>query len=131
MSSYAAARYRQDKERINRKNTEWYRQNKGKRMATITRSRRSEEWRMKNRVYYANRRARIRDAADGTVTYEAITRLLEAQGWRCKACSADLRVAAKHLDHVKPLCKGGPHSIRNLQWLCKKCNLEKAAKDVV
>jgi hypothetical protein len=34
-----------------------------------------------------------------------------------------------HVDHVMPLSKDGLHDKDNIQLLCPKCNLSKAAKD--
>lgn len=34
------------------------------------------------------------------------------------------------LDHLIPKSRGGPDSIHNKVWVCKKCNLEKGNKDI-
>jgi len=30
---------------------------------------------------------------------------------------------SRHLDHIKPLCCGGTHTMDNVRYICKKCNL--------
>ncbi len=37
-------------------------------------------------------------------------------------------LAWNHIDHVKPLAKGGAHVLANLRPACKKCNTRKSAK---
>ncbi|MDZ7731782.1 MAG: HNH endonuclease signature motif containing protein [Acidimicrobiia bacterium] len=44
---------------------------------------------------------------------------------RCVQCgSTD---GPHHIDHIYPYSKGGPNTLANLQLLCERCNLEKAA----
>ena len=38
---------------------------------------------------------------------------------------SNLKNSEKHLDHIRPVCRGGLHVIENLQWLCKDCNVKK------
>lgn len=78
------------------------------------------------RICSANRRAREVATMDGTVTVEAITRLLIKQGYKCLICSINIKDRTlRHLDHIKPISRGGEHTIKNVQWLCKKCNQSK------
>lgn len=44
-------------------------------------------------------------------------------GGRCCMCGSRVEL---EFDHIVPLSKGGATSFRNLQLLCKKCNLKKS-----
>lgn len=54
--------------------------------------------------------------------------------WHCQECGVStprtLRGSynddAPELDHIQPLSKGGDHSYKNTQCLCRRCNLEKS-----
>ena len=49
----------------------------------------------------------------------------------CVMCLAKGYVtAAEVLDHVLPLCKGGPDTIENTQPLCRQCHIDKTAADL-
>lgn len=63
--------------------------------------------------------------SDKTITVESLKLLIEKQKYRCIYCEKDLRETEKHLDHIIPISKGGIHSIKNVQWVCKDCNLSK------
>lgn len=125
---YAAERYRRKKSQINRRNREWYRQNREKRLASMKEVRTGELFGFKNRIYAANRRAKVKSRSDGTATYTGAMAILGDQEWRCADCGVDLHTVEKHLDHVVPLCAGGLHSMANLQWLCRRCNLSKGGR---
>lgn len=47
---------------------------------------------------------------------------------RCYWCNKAHAPSKCHTEHIKPLSKGGPHSIENLCVSCAKCNLSKGAK---
>lgn len=55
----------------------------------------------------------------------------------CELCGRDLRRFAKfrgdmnvgHLDHIKPVSKGGKHTVRNLRLICAKTNLSRGDTD--
>lgn len=47
---------------------------------------------------------------------------------RCYLCGEWAPVGHRHVDHVMPLSKGGPHVSWNLAVVCDKCNLQKSAK---
>jgi len=49
-------------------------------------------------------------------------KILERDEYRCKQCGSWENL---HVDHIKPLSKGGTNDEKNLQALCAKCNLSK------
>lgn len=84
---------------------------------------------LKTRILAARRRARLRKA-EGTHTYDQIESLLKKQKHRCAACDCSIRKSF-HIDHIRPLSKGGSNWISNIQLLCQKCNCSKHNKDPV
>jgi len=59
--------------------------------------------------------------------------IFERDKWHCKLCKCktprelqgSLAPSAPSLDHIIPLVLGGPHTRRNLQCLCRTCNIKK------
>lgn len=60
----------------------------------------------------------------GEITTDEWQALCERYGDRCLKCGTGDRLV---IDHVIPLSRGGEHSIRNIQPLCRKCNAKKHA----
>jgi len=48
--------------------------------------------------------------------------------YKCAMCKIDLTLITPHIDHIKPLAKGGKDGRPNLQPLCEPCNLKKGSK---
>ncbi len=78
------------------------------------------------------RRIRKIQASDGTIPIDykfplnrELQKLMTSQNKKCKNCNIDLIHGNIHLDHIKPISKGGEHSIKNVQFLCATCNLQK------
>lgn len=69
-----------------------------------------------------------RDATEGFFTKEDLIRIRKAQRGRCAMCRIKL-CGKGHLDHIIAISKGGTNWPRNLQFLCRDCNLRKNAKD--
>lgn len=82
-----------------------------------------------NRASKLMRRGRER-AADGRATKAEIAAIRVLQKDRCAYCAIKLR-GGGHLDHIVPLKQGGSNWPRNLQFLCKRCNLKKLAQDPI
>ena len=55
--------------------------------------------------------------------------LVMEQGFHCGICGGPLPADQKaHVDHARPVSKGGTHAKANLQAACPRCNLRKGAK---
>jgi 5-methylcytosine-specific restriction endonuclease McrA len=86
------------------------------------------------RVARKKERARLRTCQVETVDP---TRVFDRDGWRCQCCRKSsprerrgtYHPRAPELDHIIPLSKGGEHSYRNTQLLCRACNGAKADSD--
>jgi hypothetical protein len=52
--------------------------------------------------------------------------VLERDGHRCLACGATTRL---HVDHIKPVSRGGRNDLDNLQTLCVTCNARKGVAE--
>lgn len=73
-------------------------------------------------------RRKTKRANSGRPSSDIVARLLDLQKSTCPVCRCDLSVSGYHLDHVIPLALGGNHEDKNIQLLCKQCNLSKHAK---
>lgn len=102
--------YEANKERIRQQQKDYYQNNKDDFV-----------------IYSENRRSRKQNAA-GSHTCDQALGLLTAQNYKCVNCKCCLKRNKKHLDHIVPLALGGSNDIKNLQWLCAKCNLSKKDK---
>ena len=51
--------------------------------------------------------------------------VFERDGYRCRECGATNKETTLHVDHIKPISKGGTNELSNLQTLCEQCNLAK------
>jgi 5-methylcytosine-specific restriction endonuclease McrA len=69
-------------------------------------------------------RCKVRNI-EGSVTYTDWKTILERQGFRCAICYKKVKL---EMDHVIPLSKGGLHIPKNIQGLCRPCNLTKGYK---
>lgn len=71
-----------------------------------------------------NRRAKIRDSMVVKFSAEDLVLRMSYFGNKCWMCSGPF----EHIDHVKPLSKGGSHMLSNLRPACRSCNSSKSAK---
>jgi 5-methylcytosine-specific restriction enzyme A len=55
-------------------------------------------------------------------------KVLQRDNFRCTDCGATKNEISLHIDHILPWSKGGTHDPRNLQTLCRTCNLAKMTR---
>ncbi len=109
--AYQRAYTKKNKEKVNRWQRECYARNPGPAKAAAVR-----------------RKRKIRDMNLG-LSKGLITRLIVSQLGLCCSCKADISVTGYHLDHIKPLSKGGLHEDSNIQLMCPTCNKSKGNSD--
>ena len=79
-----------------------------------------------SRVKSNRRRARLAGSGKQYTRHD-VNRLYELQRGKCANCRCSI-FDGYHVDHRIPVAKGGDNSPGNIELLCKKCNLKKAAK---
>ena len=93
-----------------------------------------EQYRKSHRVEalirYWNHEIKKRGTSDGSITVLSWkNRINDFQGL-CVYCHSFVGNSA-HMDHVKPLSRGGTHVITNVVPACEFCNKSKGAKNVL
>ena len=85
----------------------------------------------KNRLRPSRKAAKAMRRAAGAIDAAVVSFLMNAQRGKCAVCKASIAEGPYHLDHIKPLARGGTNQRTNLQLLCPPCNLSKSAKDPI
>lgn len=104
----------------------WYAENTDRAKAQIAR------WKVANRdavlrnslAGWHRRRARLLELTCIPFTRDQLDQRMSMFGHRCWMCGGPF----EHVDHVKPLSKGGAHMLCNLRPACRSCNLSKASR---
>lgn len=113
VSEKLKVRYKENRESIRKRITEYQKAN-------------PELMKKLNAVKVHRRRTRLQQS-EGHFTRADIDRLLKLQRCKCANCAASLK-KGYHIDHRIPVAKGGSNHPSNIELLCKRCNLAKAAK---
>lgn len=91
-----------------------------------------KDWKVRNRDRLLNlentRRARIASNG-GRVKLEEWLEMKKACNYTCKNCGRSEPTIKLTQDHIKPISKGGKHTIDNIQPLCMQCNQRKYNND--
>lgn len=105
------------------------------------RQRRRSRLRRKYRRLHGRRSKHRQRARHHGVSYESfsVKSIFERDGWRCQICGTrtpkrlrgSFSENAPELDHRIPMALGGGHIGANVQFACRKCNLEKGDRVVV
>lgn len=116
--------YKNNPEKFREKTKHWQRKNPEKALSK-QRKWREENW-LRVLAWNTKRKTKERGKKYG-LTGKCIESLIIRQAGVCVYCYKDLGHGF-HIDHKKPLSKGGTCHKNNLQILCPKCNLRKATK---
>ncbi len=130
--------YKENKERIAASDLVYRKANRARARENTKRWRRenpeqakasNKRWVEKNplavRIHWHNAKARKR-SAPGRYTTAIIDRLYSEQFGRCAYC--DKKLAIYHIEHKRPLCRGGSNWPDNLCLSCPRCNHRKGSK---
>ena len=130
-----------NKEKVKRIREKYYQNNREQILARgkIYTQENKDKISARNKAYYElhkedflfrarERKQKIRETKDGTITKDTLNAMYETQNHRCAYCDNNLDELGKHLDHIMPLAQGGVHTISNVHWVCPKCNLSKNDK---
>lgn len=66
-----------------------------------------------------------KDWSRGPIPQDVLDKVWNRDGGRCVKCGSQENL---EFDHIIPFSKGGANTYRNLQILCKKCNIDKSNK---
>ena len=82
-------------------------------------------WLIKNESLLKNSAQHQRSLMNKSLRYDVMKR----DGFRCVLCGRSASDMVKlHVDHIKPISKGGKTELSNLRTLCQDCNLGKRDK---
>lgn len=84
------------------------------------------KYRAGERIREARREAALREAPTTKFSADDLAARLSMFAG-CWICGDDIS-DEMHVDHVKPLSKGGPHMLSNLRPACPECNIRKGAQ---
>ena len=133
LADYQREYYRANRQKLSAWYREHYQANKDRRReyreahkAEI--AARMRKWQKANpnvtREHNHRRRAKIREATVVPFSQEELLKRMAYFGNKCWMCGGPF----EHIDHVKPISKGGPHMLSNLRPSCRSCNSSKGAK---
>lgn len=117
--------FKANQKRSTVKNKAWREANRAKA------NRHSQKWRKANpekRRASSKANKVKRSAAPGACTALQWIAKCEFFGWKCYLCGIKLSSKTLHMEHRKPLSRGGSHWPANLAPACKKCNLAKGTQ---
>ncbi|NNN22542.1 MAG: HNH endonuclease [Acidimicrobiales bacterium] len=83
---------------------------------------------MNQRIQKKSAEAFQRERERSKMSLDVRHRVLERDGRGCKYCGRGSDVVTLHVDHIRPISKGGRTELNNLQTLCADCNLGKSNK---
>lgn len=116
-------------EKVSARTLRWQKANPERHLANVKRwqERNPEQTRECRRLAHRARRAKLKGSGGKhtTADIQAITR---AQKDKCAWCRISLRDVQRNIDHIVPLFLGGSDDRRNLQILCRPCNMTKGRK---
>jgi 5-methylcytosine-specific restriction endonuclease McrA len=119
--------YLKNKDKYLKRSRVWKKNNKLKVVEIIKKYRNSIKGKISRQVNGNKRSALKKSTSDNTVNNKSIMKLYVTQGGKCAISKKELNYKF-HIDHIKPLSKGGKHSISNIQLVLPIENLKKGNK---
>lgn len=127
VKAYARRNFERHREAFKRRSNEWMKAHPEKAQEIYRKQQAKPETKLRHRLRQAARVRQLKKTDDGTITAEAITRMIAQQKGLCNICKKD--ISGKYeVDHIFPVVKGGRHTISNIQLLCRPCNIKKGSK---
>lgn len=120
MAEYSRQYLIDNREKEYARQRRWRQENPDKSRATDKRWRDANSEKVKMREH--KRRAQKLATQVADIPDELLFAKWEFWGWRCWMCGSP---EVEHIDHVKPLSKGGYHMLSNLRPSCAHCNRRK------
>lgn len=121
-------RYDELREELNRKRQSQKEQEENKRRQELQRQqeqRKQQEQRAQEEALRKENIKRERSKLSASLRYDVLKR----DGFRCTICGRSASDGVTlHVDHIKPVSKGGKTEMSNLRTLCDYCNLGKSDK---
>lgn len=82
-----------------------------------------------NLFFSGKKKSRYQSRKHAKVTQKMRYDVLHRDGFRCVKCGRSKEDGVKlHVDHIKPVSRGGKSKMSNLQTLCEDCNMDKGNK---
>lgn len=120
--AYQREWYKRNREVVQERSRQWYRENTERATEALRAYRATERGRLVHNTSNSQRRAR----GVGQATTEQVAARMAYFGNKCAYCGGPF----EHVDHVKPLSKGGSQWPSNLRPACRPCNLSKGTKSL-
>jgi len=86
--------------------------------------------RKSQRITFGSKRPHLRYVRQ-SIPVSVRTKVLNRDKSTCQLCGSKAPHVTLHIDHIKPVSKGGTNVISNLQVLCDRCNLGKSNRFVL
>ena len=112
-------------ELVRQRAREYYQKDREKKLQQKSEWGKTPEGRIKQKAKNQTRRAR-KNSVVSTLTASDLREVRDKAKGRCFYCREKRPLA---LDHIIPICKGGPHSRDNVVMACRSCNSSKGPKD--
>jgi 5-methylcytosine-specific restriction endonuclease McrA len=87
------------------------------------------EWTVKDVLCIANEvRSVVAETVREPISASDKFRLSIIMPMECSECKKKPPEVELHIDHIRPVKRGGTNNLDNLQFLCQRCNLKKGAR---
>lgn len=94
----------------------------------LAQAERAAERAERRRIRYLEVSRSLRSAARALKTWLLGTKLRAEAYVTCFYCGVQITAQTSHLDHKKPISRGGTNRLKNLVLACARCNLSKGSK---